>query len=113
MNNNSNSNGALRPVIRRKADQTPDVNVVHVIIYSVFPAKVEVLRSCSTRKEAEQEILKIYEESYKSDPDVSYDVGEGRIDYDDGQNGYHSWMIAEQIVEGEEVACRNNQGKTP
>ena len=74
-----------------------DYHVVHVIIYSTFPAKVEVLCSCSTRKEAEKEIGRIYEESYKSDPDVSYDVDEGRIDYDDGQNGYHSWMISEQL----------------
>jgi hypothetical protein len=74
-----------------------DYHVVHVIIYSTFPAKVEVLCSCSAREEAEREIGKIYEESYKSDPDVSYDVDEGRIDYDDGQNGYHSWMIAEQL----------------
>ena len=82
-------------------------HVVHVTIYSTFPAKVEVLCGCSTRKEAEQEIGRIYEESYKSDLDVSYDVDEGRIDYDDGQNGYHSWMIAEQIVEGEEENGEN------
>lgn len=72
-------------------------HVVHVTIYSTFPAKVEVLCSCSTREEAEQEIREIYEQSYRDDPDVNYDEDEGRIDYNDGQNGYHTWMIAEQL----------------